>query len=452
MGEKSRKPFEVDAPAAAPALAYATERTMGSDMKELDPSSPVVTETNRSTLLELPSSWLDWLIVLSTKIPIHEGREASMRAVVETLASILPEYSVGARMTAEDGGRRVYSEPPRSHEQTRGDRLFPEAAHERAIALPLPHAGRGGAQALASAGWIHIGSDDALLEDDRAPAVLFVERAALLASESLARVKSYDDAARVLAELNTMKSSMVQAEKLASLGQMAAGMVHELNNPLTSIVAYTDFMLRRASAFEEQDAERIRRIAESANRMLRFTRDLVSYARPSSELSVPVVLHDAINRAIAFCEHEIATAGVVLERSFDERVSHVRGKPEQLAQVFVNLVTNACHAMAAPAGFGPAGGTPGTSPRGSAKLTLTTERVGEGTARVIVDDTGHGISAHHLHLVFAPFFTTKGAGKGTGLGLSIVKGIVEAHQGEISVESDSANGTRFILLFPLVTD
>jgi two-component system NtrC family sensor kinase len=352
-------------------------------------------------------------------------------------------------MTAEDGGRRVYSEPPKSHEQARGDRLFPEAAHERAIALPPPY---GSSPAHANAGWIHLGSDDALLEDDRAPAVLFVERAALLASDSLARVKSYDDAAHVLTELNTMKSSMVQAEKLASLGQMAAGMVHELNNPLTSIVAYTDFMLRRANAFEEQDAERIRRIAESANRMLRFTRDLVSYARPSSELTVPVLLHDAINRAIAFCEHEIATAGVVLERSFDERVSHVRGKPEQLAQVFVNLVTNACHAMAAPTGFSSASSSAGPSSRSPAKLTVTTERVGEATARVIVDDTGHGISAHHLPLVFAPFFTTKGAGKGTGLGLSIVKGIVEAHQGEISVESDSSNGTRFILLFPLVTD
>jgi signal transduction histidine kinase len=157
-----------------------------------------------------------------------------------------------------------------------------------------------------------------------------------------------------------------------------------------------------------------------------------------------VALHDVINRAIAFCEHEIALAGVVLQRAFDERVTQVRGKPEQLAQVFVNLVTNACHAMAVPA----ASSAP-TVP----KLTVTTECVGDGTARVVVDDTGHGISANHLPLVFAPFFTTKGAGKGTGLGLSIVNGIVESHQGEITVESDAAHqGTRFILLLPLVSD
>jgi two-component system, NtrC family, sensor kinase len=440
MGEKSLKPFEVTA--AAP------QRTTETDLLEPDPSSPAVTETNRSTLLELPSSWLDRLVTLSTRIPIHEGREAAIRTVVHTLAALLPEYSVGARMTAEDGGRRVYSEPPKSHEQTRGDRLFPEAAHERAVLLPIAIGLTSQSQASA-AGWLHLASDEAQLEDDRAPAILLVERAALLAAEGLARVKSHEDGVRVQAELNAMKSNMVQAEKLASLGQMAAGMVHELNNPLTSIVAYTDFMLRRSDAFQQEDVERIRRIAESANRMLRFTRDLVSYARPSSELPVPVMLHDTINRAIAFCEHEIASAGVVLERSFDERVTHVRGKPEQLAQVFVNLVTNACHAMAAtPLGSG----SPKASAANAAKLTVTTERVGEATARIIVDDTGHGISADHLPLVFAPFFTTKGAGKGTGLGLSIVKGIIESHQGEITVESDSSNGSRFIVLLPLVAE
>jgi two-component system NtrC family sensor kinase len=435
MREKSVQPLEITV--AAPGRA--TE----SDMTELDPSGPVVTETNRSTLLELPSSWLDRLLILSAKMPIEEGREATLRFVVQALAALLPDYSVGARMAAEDGGRRVYSEPPKSHEQTRTERLFPEAAHERAIALPPVGTSREGARS-SEAGWIHLASDDALLDDDRSPPVLLAERAALLAADGLLRVRSHEEAARVLAELNTIKSSMVQAEKLASLGQMAAGMVHELNNPLTSIVAYTDFMLRRADKLEEQDVERIRRIAESANRMLRFTRDLVSYARPSSELAVPVTLHDVINRAIAFCEHEIAFAGVVLERAFDDRVTQVRGKPEQLAQVFVNLVTNACHAMTAP--------TAAAKTAPPAKLTVTTERVGEATARVIVDDTGHGISATHLPLVFAPFFTTKGAGKGTGLGLSIVKGIVESHHGEITVESDASQGTRFILLLPLVTE
>jgi two-component system NtrC family sensor kinase len=96
--------------------------------------------------------------------------------------------------------------------------------------------------------------------------------------------------------------------------------------------------------------------------------------------------------------------------------------------------------------------TEGVSDSALARLTVKTERVGEATVRIIVDDTGHGISQANLPRVFAPFFTTKGAGRGTGLGLSIVKTIVEGHLGEITVESDASHGTRFVLLLPLVGD
>jgi len=280
--------------------------------------------------------------------------------------------------------------------------------------------------------------------DDRSPSALLLDRAAAIAADGVDRALAHEQAAKIAAELKTLKSYMAQAEKLASLGQMAAGMVHELNNPLTSIVAYSDYMLRHTGKLEEQDAERIRRIAESANRMLRFTRDLVSYARPSSELPVPVPLHNVINRALAFCEHEIDRAGVGVMRTFDERVTHVRGKPEELAQIFVNLVTNACHAMAPQPDSAPTGERP------AAKLTISTELVaGDTTVRINVCDTGHGIAPPNLSLVFAPFFTTKGAGQGTGLGLSIVKNIVEAHHGEITVESEPDSGTRFIVLLPI---
>jgi signal transduction histidine kinase len=420
MREKRSQPFGADA------VEQPTRRsetvTFADEMS--------VTETTRSTMIDLPASWLDRLVLLGPRIPIDQGAEGALRAVVQTLAAILPDYSVGARTPSEVGARSVLSEPPTSQEQMRGERLFPEAVHEHTVLLP-------------SGGSLHLAGDDPQIEDARSPCILLVERAATVATDGLLRVKSHEDAARTLAELDAMKSNMVQAEKLASLGQMAAGIVHELNNPLTSIVAYTDFMLRRADRFEGEDSERIRRIAESANRMLRFTRDLVSYARPSSELSVPVLLHGVIDRALAFCDHEISLAGVDVERTFDDRVTQVLGKPEQLAQVFVNLITNACHAMT-------------VSANGQAaplsKLTLRTERVDDQIAKVTVEDTGHGIAPSHLRLVFDPFFTTKGAGRGTGLGLSIVKSIVEAHHGEITVENNSPRGTRFVLRLPLVVE
>jgi signal transduction histidine kinase len=415
---------------AKSSLALDRAESAGEDFSsDLDQES---TTSSRPALPELPASWLDRLIVLGTRLPIDEGVEGVLRAVVQTLHDILAaNYKVGARVALDDGVRKVVcSEPPMSHDQLNSGRIFPDALHERTVGLPC-----GGAS-------FHLASDDPRPSNARAPAVLLLERAAIVASAGLARAKAHEEAARVLVELRALKSYMVQAEKLSSLGQMAAGMVHELNNPLTSIVAYTDFMLLRATHFEDEDAKRLQRIAESANRMLRFTRDVVSYARPSSELPVNVALHSVIDRALAFCEHVIASVEVEVLREYDARVTSVRGLPEQLVQIFVNLITNACHAMEGP--------SDGTLRVRATKLTISTALVLQGTTvRVVVEDTGHGITTENLPLVFAPFFTTKGAGRGTGLGLSIVKNIVDIHQGRIQVESDVGDGARFILLLPL---
>jgi len=226
----------------------------------------------------------------------------------------------------------------------------------------------------------------------------------------------------------------VQAEKLASLGQLAAGVVHELNNPLTSIVAYTDWLIRKAGPTGDPDSlERLRRIGESASRILRFTRDLVAYARPSSEVPVPVSLHNVMEQALAFCEHVLAEHGAHVERRFAETAPPVRGMPEQLAQVFVNLFTNACHAM----------------PQVDGQLSVSSAMTRDGRKiEVTVEDNGHGISPEHLPSIFTPFFTTKGDGRGTGLGLSIVKNILDNHGAEIRAERSTLGGARFVLVFP----
>jgi signal transduction histidine kinase len=144
---------------------------------------------------------------------------------------------------------------------------------------------------------------------------------------------------------------------------------------------------------------------------------------------VPVVLHSVIDQALAFCEHVVTEHHGAVERAYGEDVLTVRGTPEQLVQVFVNLVTNACHALP------PSGG----------RITLRTRTHDEGRrVEIEVEDNGHGIAAEHITQVFAPFFTTKAEGRGTGLGLTIVKSIVEAHGGEIRVERVDP-GTRFIV-------
>jgi len=380
---------------------------------------------------------LDKLFVGLLDLPFSDGDAAAVQAFVDALGAALPAHAVGVCLVgaAVPSDDAAPSEPrPRQRVfvhlgagRARGvdpTRIFPGYAHERVFDL--------GGEAAGST--LHVASDDPRLEDDRSGTVHVARRAAAALRFVLANARAHSAARRAQRELRNLESQVIQADKLASFGQIAAGVVHELNNPLTSIAAYTDLMLRKSHA-DPGDVDRLKRISESANRMLRFTRDLVTYARPSSEVAVPVVLHTVIDQALAFCEHVIAESGATVDRRYGTGVLTVRGRPEQLTQVFVNLFTNACHAVA--------------REKSGGRIVVTTEAAGDRRVRVVVSDDGHGIAAEHLPHVFAPFFTTKGEGRGTGLGLSIVRNIVEHHGGTIRVASSAPGGTTFTLELPV---
>lgn len=386
---------------------------------------------------------LDQLVTSIIDLPYADGDEAVAQALVDALGEILPGHAVGACLVGDavpqvEGARGTRARqqvlqhvPEGAAGRTAGidpTRLFPGWACERVFDL--------GAAAPGST--LHVAGDDPSLEDDGA-AVLVARRTASAFGPALAHARTYGVAHRAVRDLRALESQVIQADKLASFGQIAAGLVHELNNPLTSIVAYTDYLIRkalaRAEAVDPEDMERLRRISESANRMLRFTRDLVTYARPSGEAPTAVVLHGVIDQALAFCEHVLAEAGATVKRRYGDDVLTVRGMPQQLTQVFVNLVTNACHAL------GRDGGT--------ITITTTVARDDEPRVRIRVHDDGHGIAEEHLSHVFVPFFTTKREGRGTGLGLSIVKNIVQGHGGSIRVDSAAADGTTFTIELPL---
>ncbi len=237
---------------------------------------------------------------------------------------------------------------------------------------------------------------------------------------------------RDITELRELQEQIIHAEKLATLGQLAAGVVHELNNPLTSISVYSEYLLKKASSTvaDEADVEKLRRIVSSADRILKFTRDLVSYARPSAERPVALDITQVIDQAIVFCSHLVDETGATVEREYEDGLPAVYGVKGQLVQVLVNLITNACHAM----------------PMGAGKLRIEARAAGEGRLRLRVSDTGRGIQEENLKRIFEPFFTTKGEGQGTGLGLSIVRNIVEQHRGEIRVSSEVGRGTTFELI------
>jgi signal transduction histidine kinase len=383
------------------------------------------------------AAWLDRLLVAVCDMPIAEGEPAVVEFLVGVLGQIFPDCGVGAclvptptssstpdlKVPAE---QQLFKYVPEG-EARRGEgmdptRLFPGFAYERVLEVEP------------EGSTLHIASDDPQIEEDDVPMMHVVQRCALAMGRGLALARAHRKATEDSRDLRALNSHMVQAEKLASLGQIAAGVVHELNNPLTSIVAYTDWLLRKAGPTGDPDSlERLRRIGESASRILRFTRDLVAYARPSSEVPVPVSLHNVIEQALAFCEHVLAEHGAAVERSFAPDVPPVRGMPEQLVQVFVNLFTNACHAMPATGG----------------RLAVASAQSADGTrVLVMVEDNGHGIAAEHIGQIFAPFFTTKVDGRGTGLGLSIVKNIMDNHGAEIRAECIDVGGARFVLSFP----
>jgi two-component system, NtrC family, sensor kinase len=232
-----------------------------------------------------------------------------------------------------------------------------------------------------------------------------------------------------LTRVRQLETQVVQAEKLASLGQLAATVAHEINNPMTAVSTYADVLLSRAQTEQDKnaaDVEKLRRIVENSERVLRFTRNLVSYARPASDTLHPVYLSDVLQHALRFCEHVFAKHGVTVEPKLLASAP-VLGVAQNLTQVFVNLLTNACHA---------------SPPGGQVKLESWQDKEYVFTR---VSDRGHGMSEVVRQRLFQPFFTTKTDGKGTGLGLSIVAQIVERHNGLLDVDSEPGVGTSFTL-------
>ncbi|WP_428265400.1 two-component system sensor histidine kinase NtrB [Haliangium sp.] len=241
-------------------------------------------------------------------------------------------------------------------------------------------------------------------------------------------------------KLGELQRQVVQAEKLATLGQLAAGVVHELNNPLTSITVYAEFLrakleahARRGVAFhvEDGDVEKLRRIGVGAQRISGFARELVQYAKPADKAPESVSVPAAVAQALSFCEHMFETDGVALVRELAAGLPPVWAVPGQIEQVVINLVVNAAHAV-----------------DGAGKVTVRAYREADGCVALSVNDTGPGVPEEMRERIFEPFFSTKTDGRGTGLGLSIVRNIVEQHGGHIEVSRAKGGGASFTVHLP----
>ena len=252
--------------------------------------------------------------------------------------------------------------------------------------------------------------------------------------------------ARSMAALDRLKSTqaqLLQAEKLSAIGQLVAGVAHELNNPLTSVIGYAQLLEdeldtpgeMRTAAELSQD---LRRIAEESERAAKIVRNLLAFARRQAAERAPQDVADLFSRVMALRSYELRLNGIELVTDFQAPLPQVVADGSQLQQALLNLVLNAEQAMR---------GRPTKRLEVGARFDDTA-----GAVELFVKDSGHGIDRANLSRIFDPFFTTRDVGEGTGLGLSICYGIVRDHGGQITVESVVNSGTTFSILLPARVD
>ncbi len=233
---------------------------------------------------------------------------------------------------------------------------------------------------------------------------------------------------RDVTELRHLKEEVARSQRLASLGSLAAGMAHEIRNPLSSIKGFaTYFRERYRDIPEDRDTADI--LIQEVDRLNRVITQLLEFARPLTLQQVPVDLAEAAERALQVISGEAREKGISLETRIPRDLPKVPADPDRLQQVFLNLYLNALAAME-PGGV----------------LTTAASTAPDGTVRVQITDTGAGIPEEDLSRVFDPYYTTKPSG--TGLGLAIVHKIVEAHGGDIRLESEPGQGTTVSVRIP----
>ena len=235
-----------------------------------------------------------------------------------------------------------------------------------------------------------------------------------------------------VSESRRMQQQLAQSEKMSSLGQMISGTAHELNNPLSSVLGYAQLLRIQASG-DERSERRLELLQSEAERCQRIVQNLLAFARQRSPEPKPLSVNEVIQSVVSLMGYQLRTSGITLITELDSDLPAIEADAHQLQQVFVNLLTNALHAIRADSDSG--------------RIRVSSMRVSGGVV-VEVQDDGPGIPEEIRSRIFDPFFTTKEEGKGTGLGLSIVYGIVTSHLGTIDAIVSETGGACFRMRFP----
>jgi PAS domain S-box-containing protein len=237
---------------------------------------------------------------------------------------------------------------------------------------------------------------------------------------------------RMRKELERTQLQLLQSEKMASLGKLAAGVAHQLNNPLGGVILFTRLVLEDYE-LPEAAREDLNRVLNDAERCRETVKELLEFTRQTRHLMRPHDINQAITRTLFLLKNQSLFQNIEIETHLDGSLPAVHSDIQQLNHMFMNIILNAAQAMG-----------------GRGRLAIRTSPASDGwRVRIEISDTGPGIPEDVLPHIFEPFFTTKEEGEGTGLGLSLVYGIVENHGGQIRARSVLGRGTRFVIKLPI---
>lgn len=231
-------------------------------------------------------------------------------------------------------------------------------------------------------------------------------------------------------ELRTAQDRLVQSEKLASIGQLASGVAHEINNPIGVILSFAQVLARKAAP-EDPSYKPLRSIEREALRCKAIVHNLLDFARRTTPTLTSIEINRILDVTCELLAHQLIDQGTKLIKSYEPDLPLIMGDANQLQQVFTNIIMNAHQAMS-----------------DGSELRITSRQLGN-EIQVLFADSGEGIPSENLKRIFDPFFTTKEVGQGTGLGLSVSYGIVQSHGGTIEVESKPGVGSVFVVRLPI---
>ncbi|MGA8848359.1 MAG: PAS domain S-box protein [Dehalococcoidia bacterium] len=237
---------------------------------------------------------------------------------------------------------------------------------------------------------------------------------------------------RDITERKKIEDQLILTDRLASIGQLAAGIAHELNNPLTAVIGFSDLLLGKDLPADAK--EDLKTINQESKRATNIVKGLLAFAREQRTGKLLVDINSIIQGVLQLRSYEQRVSNIEVATRFDPAAPQVMGNGAQLQQVFINIIINAEQAM--------------LEAHRKGKLTIVTERVGD-IVRASFTDDGPGISPDNMKQLFTPFFTTREVGKGTGLGLSICHGIVTEHGGKVYAESELGEGATFVVELPI---